>query len=53
MKVYAVPLVSPDTVHEVVPVVQVLAVAVIVVLLSLVTGVWYFRKMERTFADVI
>jgi lipopolysaccharide transport system permease protein len=27
--------------------------SVIVVTLLLVTGVWYFRKMERTFADVI
>jgi lipopolysaccharide transport system permease protein len=24
-----------------------------VVVFLLVTGVWYFRKMERTFADVI
>ena len=23
------------------------------VLFFLVTGIWYFRKMERTFADVI
>jgi lipopolysaccharide transport system permease protein len=23
------------------------------VVLLLVTGIWYFRKMERTFADVI
>ena len=27
--------------------------SVAVVLLLLVTGIWYFRKMERTFADVI
>ena len=27
--------------------------SVIVVLCLLITGVWYFRKMERTFADVI
>ncbi len=27
--------------------------SVVVVVVSLVTGIWYFRKMERTFADVI
>ena len=27
--------------------------SVVVVIFLLVTGVWYFRKMERTFADVI
>jgi lipopolysaccharide transport system permease protein len=27
--------------------------SVVVVLLLLISGVWYFRKMERTFADVI
>ena len=27
--------------------------SVAMVVLLLVTGVWYFRKMERTFADVI
>lgn len=30
-----------------------LALSVGVVVLFLVTGIWYFRKMERTFADVI
>ena len=28
-------------------------VSVVVVLLMLVTGIWYFRKTEKTFADVI
>ena len=27
--------------------------SVVVVILLLITGIWYFRKMERTFADVI
>jgi lipopolysaccharide transport system permease protein len=30
-----------------------LAVAVAVVGVLLTTGIWYFRKTERTFADVI
>jgi lipopolysaccharide transport system permease protein len=30
-----------------------LAVAVSVVTVLLLTGIWYFRKTERTFADVI
>jgi lipopolysaccharide transport system permease protein len=29
------------------------AVSVGLVVLLLVSGIWYFRKMERTFADVI
>jgi lipopolysaccharide transport system permease protein len=33
--------------------VQAVLTSVAVVLLLLVSGVWYFRKMERTFADVI
>jgi lipopolysaccharide transport system permease protein len=28
-------------------------ISILVVLLLLVSGIWYFRKMERTFADVI
>ncbi|MFN9060741.1 MAG: ABC transporter permease, partial [Pseudanabaena sp.] len=27
--------------------------SLVLVLLSLWSGIWYFRKMERTFADVI
>lgn len=33
--------------------VQAVLTSVLVVLLLLATGTWYFRKMERTFADVI
>jgi lipopolysaccharide transport system permease protein len=29
------------------------AIAVIEVILLLASGIWYFRKTERTFADVI
>ena len=32
---------------------QIVLTSVIVVIFLLVTGIWYFRKMERTFADVI
>jgi lipopolysaccharide transport system permease protein len=32
---------------------QEIITSVCVVLLLLITGIWYFRKMERTFADVI
>jgi lipopolysaccharide transport system permease protein len=32
---------------------QSVLISVVVVLLLLITGIWYFRKMERTFADVI
>jgi len=28
-------------------------ISIAMVLLLLITGIWYFRKMERTFADVI
>jgi len=30
-----------------------LGISVAIVTLLLVSGVWYFRKVERTFADVI
>jgi len=30
-----------------------LGISVAVSVLLLVTGVWYFRRMERTFADII
>ena len=30
-----------------------LIVSMLGVVLLLVSGIWYFRKMERTFADVI
>jgi lipopolysaccharide transport system permease protein len=30
-----------------------LGTSLAVILLFCVTGIWYFRKMERTFADVI
>jgi hypothetical protein len=30
-----------------------MATAVIEVILLLASGIWYFRKTERTFADVI
>lgn len=30
-----------------------LALSLVLVILLLVSGIWYFRKMERTFADVI
>lgn len=30
-----------------------LAVSAVVVVVLLVTGLWYFRKMERTFADIV
>ncbi len=30
-----------------------LAVSVVTVILLVITGIWYFRRMERTFADVI
>ena len=32
---------------------QTVMTSLVVVIFLLVTGVWYFRKMERTFADVI
>jgi len=32
---------------------QELLTSIVIVVLLLVTGTWYFRKMERTFADVI
>jgi hypothetical protein len=28
-------------------------VSIVTILLLLVTGIWYFRSTERTFADVI
>ena len=32
---------------------QTVITSLVVVIFLLVTGIWYFRKMERTFADVI
>jgi lipopolysaccharide transport system permease protein len=32
---------------------QVLAMSVVVTLVLFASGIWYFRKTERTFADII
>jgi lipopolysaccharide transport system permease protein len=29
------------------------SLSMLLVLILLISGIWYFRKMERTFADVI